>query len=67
MVNSTHDTFIVTNLASVLGVLLIVVHSLPLHYRPEPSLDPLSQRPLTKQARKACHTKLLSIIIDNKL
>jgi hypothetical protein len=48
--------FIVTNLAPVLGVLLIAVHSLSLHYRPEQSLDPLSQRPLTKQASKACHT-----------
>jgi hypothetical protein len=34
---------------------LIVVHSLPLHYRPEQSLNPLSQRLLTKQASKACH------------
>jgi hypothetical protein len=43
------------NLATVLGVLLIAVHSLPLHYRPEQSLNPFSQRPLTKQAGKACH------------
>jgi hypothetical protein len=34
----------------------MAVHSLPLHYRPEQSLEPLSQRPLTKQAGKACHT-----------
>jgi hypothetical protein len=34
---------------------LIVLHSLPLHYRPEQSLNPLSQKPLTKQASKACY------------
>jgi hypothetical protein len=39
MVNS-YNTFIVTNLAPVLGVLLIAMHSLPLHYRPEQSLKP---------------------------
>jgi hypothetical protein len=50
--------FIVTNLTPVLGVLIIVMHSLPLHYRPEQSLNPLSQRPLTKQAGKACYTPL---------
>jgi hypothetical protein len=33
--STTHDTFIVTILASVLEVLLIAVHSLPLHYRPK--------------------------------
>jgi hypothetical protein len=32
--STTHNTFIVTNLTSVLGVLLIAVHSLPLYYRP---------------------------------
>jgi hypothetical protein len=60
MVNLTHDTFIVINLTSVLGVLLIAVHSLPLHYRPKQSLNPLSQRPLTKQAGKACHKQALA-------
>jgi hypothetical protein len=33
--STTHDTLIVTILAPVLGVLIIAVHSLPLHYRPE--------------------------------
>jgi hypothetical protein len=45
------------NLASVFGYYL-TVHSLPLHHRPAQSLRPLSQRPLTKQASKACHTLL---------
>jgi hypothetical protein len=38
--STTHNTFIVTNLTTVLGVLLIAVHSLPLHYRPKQSLKP---------------------------